>query len=130
MIKYSPADGIMGKQVCDYRTGRSLTKYYQLITDPKKDYSKAIISKIVMKKLIEDNESGIPWDSLLFVTCSAGMWYNASTGEQDTISGQVQLWNTNTMSLIDTLQFTWKSKPWHIVKSPNKEQVFVIYNHF
>jgi|TARA_B100000959_G_scaffold272629_1_gene322195 hypothetical protein len=59
MIKYSPADGIMGKQVCDSRTGRSLTKYCQLITDPKKDYSKAIISEIVMNNRIHNTFSTV-----------------------------------------------------------------------
>ncbi len=54
MIKYSPADEIMGKQVCDSRTGRSHTKYCQLITDPKEDYSKAIISEIVMNNRIHN----------------------------------------------------------------------------
>ena len=64
-------------------------------------------------------------DTLLFVTCSAGLWYNPSSGEQDTIPGQVQLWNTNTMSLIDTLQFTWKANPWHIVQSPVQNLVYL-----
>ena len=64
-------------------------------------------------------------DTLLFVTCSAGLWYNPSSGEQDTISGQVQLWNTKTMSLIDTLQFTWKANPWHIVQSPVQDLVYL-----
>jgi len=46
MIKYSPADEIMGKQVCDSRTGGALNKYCQLLSDPKDDYLKAIISEI------------------------------------------------------------------------------------
>ena len=64
-------------------------------------------------------------DSLLFVTCSAGLWYDPLSGEQDTIPGQVQLWNTHTMSLIDTLQFTWKAKPWHIVQAPVKDLIYL-----
>jgi len=47
MIKYSPADGIMGKQVCDSRTMRSLTKYCQLITDPKKISQKQLFLKLL-----------------------------------------------------------------------------------
>jgi len=58
-------------------------------------------------------------DSLLFITCSAGLWYNSNTGIHDTIPGQIQMWNTNSMSLLDTLQFSWTSKPWHIVNSNN-----------
>jgi DNA-binding beta-propeller fold protein YncE len=64
-------------------------------------------------------------ENLLFVTCSAGLWYNPSLGIQDTIPGEVQLWNTATMSIIDTLQLSWKAKPWHIVHSPVQELVFV-----
>jgi hypothetical protein len=59
MIKYSPADGIMGKQVCDSRTVRSRTKYYQLTTDPKKDYSKTIISEIAMNNRIHNTFSTV-----------------------------------------------------------------------
>ena len=38
MIKYTPADGIIGTQVCDSRTVKSLNINYQLLTDPKEDY--------------------------------------------------------------------------------------------
>jgi len=65
-------------------------------------------------------------DSLLVIACSAGLAYNSSMGENDTIPGQVQLWNSNSMILLDTLQFNWKSKPWHIAKSPINEEVFVV----
>ena len=65
-------------------------------------------------------------DSLLVIACSAGLAYNSSSGENDTIPGQVQLWNSNSMVLLDTLQFNWKSKPWHIAKSPVNEEVFVV----
>ena len=56
-------------------------------------------------------------DSMLFVTCSGGIWYNAFTGKQDTIPGQVQLWNSNSMKLIDSYNFEWYSTPWHIINS-------------
>ena len=58
-------------------------------------------------------------DSLLFITCSAGISYNPVNGIWDTIPGQIQMWNTNSMSLLDTLQFSWTSKPWHIINSDN-----------
>ena len=54
MIKYSPADGIMGKQVCDSRTGGALNKYFQLLCDQKEYYLKAIISEIGMNNLIHN----------------------------------------------------------------------------
>ena len=47
MIKYTPADGIIGKQVCDSRTGKSLNINYQLLTDPKEDYLKEIFCGII-----------------------------------------------------------------------------------
>ena len=50
MIKYTPADGIIGKQVCDSRTGKSLNKIYQLLTDSKEDYLKEIF--LVLLKTI------------------------------------------------------------------------------
>ena len=65
-------------------------------------------------------------DSLLVIACSAGLAFNSSLGENDTIPGQVQLWNSNSMTLLDTLQVNWKSKPWHIAKSPVNEEVFVV----
>ena len=65
-------------------------------------------------------------DSLLFVTCSAGIWVHPSSGEPDTLSGLVQLWNSNTLTLIDTLQFSWNSSPWHIIQSPVNREVYVV----
>ena len=65
MIKYSPADEIMGTQVCDSRTGGSLTKYIQLLTDPKEDYLKEIFPEYVMKNLIHNNFSKVNINSFL-----------------------------------------------------------------
>jgi DNA-binding beta-propeller fold protein YncE len=65
-------------------------------------------------------------DSLLFVTCSAGIWVNPYTGDPDTLSGLVQLWNSYTLTLIDTLQFSWNSSPWHIIQSPVNREVYVV----
>jgi DNA-binding beta-propeller fold protein YncE len=64
-------------------------------------------------------------DSLLFVTCSGGIWVDPWTGQQEQISGKVQLWNSNSMSLIDTYEFDWNSSPWHIINSPVSEKVYV-----
>ena len=63
-------------------------------------------------------------NSLLVVTCSAGITYDLYSGN-DTIPGHIQLWDTVTMTLLDTVQFNWKSKPWHIINSPVNEEAFV-----
>ena len=66
-------------------------------------------------------------DSLLFVTCSAGIWVNPHTGESDTLSGLVQLWNSNTLTLYPHhFQFSWNSSPWHIIQSPVNREVYVV----
>ena len=64
-------------------------------------------------------------NNLLFVTCSGGIWYNPFTGDQDTIPGQVQLWNSHSMSLIDVYHFEWYSSPWHIVHSHINNEIFL-----
>ncbi len=64
-------------------------------------------------------------DSLLFVTCSSGEWYDYLNQKFIHIPGQIQLWNSNSMVLIDILQFDWKSSPWHIIPSPNSRMVYV-----
>ena len=64
-------------------------------------------------------------DNLLFITCSAGISYNPLLGTNETIPGQVQLWDTNSMTLVDSINLSWKSQPWHIIKSPSEERVFV-----
>jgi DNA-binding beta-propeller fold protein YncE len=38
--------------------------------------------------------------------------------------GQIQLWNTNTMTRIDTWQFDLNSKPWHIINSPTTNRIY------
>ena len=65
-------------------------------------------------------------DSLLFVACSAGIWVNPHTGEPDTLSGLVQLWNSNTLTWIESFQFSWNSSPWHIIQSPVNREVYVV----
>ena len=61
----------------------------------------------------------------LFVTCSAGIWMNPWTGEQSIIPGQLQMWNTDNMTLIDFVEFGNHTAPWHIVSSPNSDKVYV-----
>ena len=65
-------------------------------------------------------------DSLLFVTCSGGLWTDPWTGDQEQINGQVQLWNTNSMELIDTYEYDWNSTPWHIIDSPISNDIYVV----
>ncbi len=42
--------------------------------------------------------------SKLFVTCSAGPWYDPFTGQTTIIPGMLQLWDTQTMALIDSIE--------------------------
>ena len=64
-------------------------------------------------------------DSLLFVTCSSGEWYDYINHKFVYIPGQIQLWNSNSMTLIDSRQLDWKASPWHIISSPNSRMVYV-----
>ena len=61
----------------------------------------------------------------LFVSCSAGVWYNPFTGENSIIPGQLQLWNSETMTLIDIIEFGDYTGPWHIKESPIDNVVYV-----
>ena len=64
-------------------------------------------------------------DSLLVVTCSGGIWVDPFSGLRDTIYGHVQLWNTNSMSIIDTLRLSSNSSPWHLVGSNTDREFYV-----
>ena len=59
MIKHSPADEIMGKEVYDFRTGGALNKYFQLLCDPKEYYLKAFIPEIVMNNRVYNTISTV-----------------------------------------------------------------------
>ena len=61
----------------------------------------------------------------LFVSCSAGVWYNPFTGENSIIPGQLQLWNSDNMQLIDSIEFGDYTGPWHIKESPISNTVYV-----
>ena len=65
-------------------------------------------------------------DSLLFISCSGGLWVDPWTGQQEQIPGQIQLWNSNSMDLIDSYEFNWNSSPWHIINSPISEKIYVV----
>jgi len=61
----------------------------------------------------------------LFVSCSAGSWYNPFTGENIIIPGQLQMWNSDTMELIDSIEFGNYTGPWHIKESPINDIIYV-----
>ena len=63
--------------------------------------------------------------SKLFVTCSAGPWYDPFTGQTTIIPGMLQLWDTQTMTLIDSIELGEYSSPWHIKESPVDNLVYV-----
>jgi len=64
-------------------------------------------------------------DSLILVTCSGGIWINSYTKVADSLSGQVQLWNSASMTKLDAYTFDWKSTPWHIAASPVEKEVYI-----
>ena len=64
-------------------------------------------------------------DSLLFVTCSGGQWFDPWTGSQEEIPGQVQLWDSNTMTQLYSYEFDWYSSPWHIINNPYDNTIYV-----
>ena len=61
----------------------------------------------------------------LFVTCSAGSWFNSFTGENSVIPGQLQMWNSDTMELIDFIELGNYTNPWHIKESPVDDVIYV-----
>ena len=61
----------------------------------------------------------------LFVSCSAGVWMNPWTGEQTIIPGQLQMWNSDNLTLIETIEFGNYTGPWHIAESPTDNIVYV-----
>ena len=61
----------------------------------------------------------------LFISCSAGVWMNPWTGEQTIIPGQLQMWNSDDLTLIETIEFGDYTGPWHIAKSPVDDLIYV-----
>lgn len=64
-------------------------------------------------------------DTLLFITCSGGQWIDPWTGTLEEIPGEIQLWNTNTMTQLSSYQFEWYSSPWHIINNPIRNQIHI-----
>ena len=64
-------------------------------------------------------------DNKLFISCSAGTWYDPFSGLSEVIPGQLQMWDANTMILIDSIDLGEHSSPWHIASSPIDEVVYV-----
>lgn len=64
-------------------------------------------------------------EGLLFVTCSGGQWYDPFNGELNEIPGEVQVWDTNTMTKLSSYEFDLYSTPWHITKNPNNNDIYV-----
>ncbi len=62
----------------------------------------------------------------LFVSCSAGVWYNPFNGENIIIPGSLQMWDSDTMTLIDSIEFGDYTGPWHIKESPISNTVYVV----
>ena len=50
----------------------------------------------------------------VFISCTAGEWYDSYTGNTEFISGQIQMRNADNMTLIKTFNFDTYSHPWHV----------------
>ena len=61
----------------------------------------------------------------LYIRCSAGNWLNTSSGETTLIEGKLQMWNSDTMELIDSINLGEHTSPWHIIKSPIDDILYV-----
>ena len=61
----------------------------------------------------------------LFVSCSAGVWYNPFNGESSVIPGELPLWNSDSMLLLDSIELGDYTGPWHIKESPIDNIVYV-----
>ena len=56
-------------------------------------------------------------DGWIAISCSAFT---------DGINGQMQIWNVNSMSLVAKYEFDDKSIPWHLIKSPVANEIYVV----
>ena len=56
-------------------------------------------------------------DSLVAITCSAA---------GGIVEGQVQIWNGKKLSFVKEYEFDFGSKPWHLVKSPIRNEIFIV----
>ena len=56
-----------------------------------------------------------------FITCMGG--YSSTT--QENLSGQVQMWDVASMTMLSTIEFGVDSNPWHIAHDPNQNILYV-----
>ena len=61
----------------------------------------------------------------LFVSCSGGSWYNPFNGETTVMPGALQMWDPNTMQLLNTIEFGDYTGPWHISISPIDNIIYI-----
>ena len=61
----------------------------------------------------------------LFVSCSAGVWYNPFNGENTVIPGELQMWDSDSMLLIDSIVLGDYTGPWHIKESPIDNIIYI-----
>ena len=61
----------------------------------------------------------------LFVSCSSGTWQNPYTGEQIIIEGNIQMWNSDDMTLLDSINLGEHTAPWHMKESPVDDVLYV-----
>ena len=62
----------------------------------------------------------------LFISCSSGIWMNPFDGSQTIIEGSLQMWDTDTMTILGEISLGEHSAPWHIKKSPVDEVIYVV----
>ena len=56
-------------------------------------------------------------DSLVAISCS---------GFMNNVNGQVQIWNIQKMQAVISYEFDDKSIPWHLIKAPLREEMFIV----
>ena len=69
-------------------------------------------------------------ENFVYITCSAnssGQW-QADSGDYYPVNGQVVMFNIVSNTLVDIHEFVYDDgyhSPWHMVKSPNSEEIYV-----
>ena len=56
-----------------------------------------------------------------FITCMGG--YSSTT--EETLNGQVQMWDVASMTMLSSIEFEPNSNPWHIVHHPSQDILYV-----
>ena len=64
-------------------------------------------------------------NNYIVISCSAGKWYNSTTGENIDIPGSIKLLNIEDLSTVAEYEFDWFSSPWHIETDNNTNEIFV-----